>query len=189
MDKALRVRQTLIAFLDRDGVISRYYANDFTNKWEEFEFLPGAKEALRLLHQAGAKVIIISNQSGVNKGIYSRLTLKEIDRRMRAEITRAGGEITASYYCPHTAEEKCSCRKPGTGLIEQAVRKLKLNLEKSSVYFVGDSDTDIAAGKSAGLVTILVLSGKTILAEEVSGWPVKPDHIAPDLLGALKYIL
>jgi len=183
------VDKALIIFLDRDGVICRYYANDYTKDWESFQFLPGAKEALKNLHQAGAAVIIISNQSGVNKGIYSHQTLQEIDSKMKAEIARAGGKITASYYCPHTAEENCHCRKPRTGLIERAIRDLNLNLQRSVAYFVGDSETDIIAGKNAGLITILVLSGKTILAEEAAKWEVAPDHIAPDLLGALKYIL
>ena len=188
MDKAVRVRQTLI-FLDRDGVICRYLADDFTKSWEEFEFLPGAREALKLLKQAGAKVIIISNQSGINKGIYSTQDLDEIDRRMKKAIAASGGKITASYYCPHTPKEGCSCRKPGTEMVEKASSEHRLNLKKSSAYFVGDAETDIITGHRAGLVTILVLSGKTVLAKEAEDWAIKPDHIAPDLMGALKYIL
>ena len=189
MDEAVRARQAPIVFLDRDGVICRYLANDFTKSWEEFEFLPGAREALRLLNQAGAKVIIASNQSGVNKGIYSGDKLAEIDCKMKEAVAAAGGRITAAYYCPHTSEEGCSCRKPGAGLVEKAALDLHLDLEKSAAYFVGDAETDIVAGHKTGLVTILVLSGKTILAEETNPWPIKPDHIAPDLMGALKYIL
>ena len=189
MDKALRVKQTLIVFLDRDGVICRYFANDFTKSWEEFEFLSGAREALKLLNQAGAKVIIISNQSGVNKGIYSAKDLKKIDRRMAEAVTASGGRIDASFYCPHTSEEACFCRKPGTGLVKKAVSELHLDLKESAAYFVGDSETDIITGHRAGLITILVLSGQTVLAKETEGWTIKPDHIAPDLMGALKYIL
>jgi histidinol-phosphate phosphatase family protein len=189
VDKALRVKQTLIVFLDRDGVICRYFANDFTKSWEEFEFLPGAREALKLLNQAGAKVIIISNQSGVNKGIYSAKNLKEINRRMVEAVTASGGRIDASFYCPHTPAESCLCRKPGTKLVTKAVSKLHLNLKKSAAYFIGDSETDIITGHRAGLITILVLSGQTVLAKEAEGWKIKPDHIAPDLPGALKYIL
>lgn len=187
MDKA--VKQTPIVFLDRDGVICRYLADDFTKSWEEFEFLPGAKEALKLLNQARAKVIIISNQSGINRGIYSAQALKEIDHRMKKAIAFSGGKITASYYCPHTSQEGCSCRKPGTGLVEKAVSGQHLNLKDSAAYFVGDAETDIITGHKAGLVTILVLSGRTVLAEEAKNWAIKPDHIAPDLMGALKYIL
>ena len=189
MDKTLRARPPLIVFLDRDGVICRYLSDDFTKSWEEFEFLPGAKEALKLLNQARAKVIIISNQSGINRGIYPLEALKEIDREMVKAIAASGGKITASYYCPHTSEEGCPCRKPGTGLVKKAISEQRLKLKKSGDYFVGDTETDIITGHKAGLVTILVLSGKTVLAKEAKNWAIKPDHIAPDLMGALKYIL
>ena len=189
MDKTVRVRPPLIVFLDRDGVICRYFANDFTKSWEEFEFLPGAREALKLLNQAGARVVIISNQSGVNKGIYSAKDLKQIDRRMAEAVTASGGRIDASFYCPHTSEEACFCRKPGTGLVTKAVSELHLNPKESAAYFAGDSETDIITGHRAGLITILILSGQTVLAKETESWTIKPDHIAPDLMGALKYIL
>jgi len=183
------MRPPLIVFLDRDGVICRYFANDFTKSWEEFEFLPGAREALKMLNQAGARVIIISNQSGVNKGIYSAKDLKLIDRRMAEAVTASGGRIDASFYCPHTSEEACFCRKPGTGLVKKAVFELHLDLKESTAYFVGDSEIDIITGHRAGLITVLVLSGQTVLAKGTEGWTIKPDHIAPDLMGALKYIL
>jgi len=189
VDKALRVRKPQVVFLDRDGVICRYFANDFTKSWEEFEFLPGAREVLKLLNQAGARVIIISNQSGINKGIYSADDLKEINRRMVEAVVASGGRIDASFYCHHTPEEGCSCRKPGTGLVTKAVSELNLKLKESVAYFVGDSETDIITGHRTGLITILVLSGQTVLAKETEGWTIKPDHIAPDLPGALKYIL
>ena len=189
MDKAVRAGKSLVVFLDRDGVICRYFARDFTKSWEEFEFLPGARKALKLLNQAGARVIIISNQSGVNKGIYSAEDLKEIDRRMTEAVVVCGGRIDASFYCPHIPEEACLCRKPGTGLVTKAASELHLNLKESAVYFVGDSETDIITGHRADLTTILVLSGQTVLAKETEGWTIKPDHIAPDLPGALKYIL
>jgi histidinol-phosphate phosphatase family protein len=192
VDKALksrRVKPSLVVFLDRDGVICRYFARDFTKKWEEFEFLSGAREALKLLNQAGAKVIIISNQSGVNKGIYSAQDLQEIDCKMAEAVAASGGRIDASFYCPHTSEEACFCRKPGTGLVKKAVSDLRLDLKKSAAYFVGDAETDIITGHQAGLITILVLSGRTVLAKETNNWKIKPDHIAPDLMGALKYIL
>ena len=189
MDKAVRVKKPLIVFLDRDGVICRYFAHDFTKSWEEFEFLSGAREALKLLNQAGARVIIASNQSGINKGIYSAEKLKEIDRKMIEAVAACGGRIDASFYCPHTPAEACLCRKPGIGLVTKAVSELHLKLEESAGYFVGDSETDIIAGHQAGLITILVLSGQTVLPEETKGWKIQPDHIAPDLMGTLSYIL
>jgi D-glycero-D-manno-heptose 1,7-bisphosphate phosphatase len=192
VDKAVRVpkaKPPLVVFLDRDGVICRYFANDFTKSWEEFEFLAGAREALKLLNQAGAKVIVISNQSGINKGIYSTEDLKGIDRRMTEAVAASGGRIDASFYCPHTPAESCLCRKPGTGLVTKAVSELHLNLKESAAYFVGDAEIDVITGHRADLITILVLSGRTILANETEGWKIKPEHIAPDLMGAVKYIL
>ncbi|MFH0797403.1 MAG: HAD family hydrolase [Candidatus Omnitrophota bacterium] len=183
------VRQPLIVFLDRDGVISQFYADDYTKSWDEFKFLPGAKEALRILHQAGAVVFIVSNQSGVGKGLYTNQTLQDINHKMVDAIADAGGKVWASYYCPHTEEDGCFCRKPRTGLIKRASAEFKLDIKNSYAYLVGDSETDIIAGQQAGLLTILVLSGKTIMAKETESWSIRPDHIAPDLMGALKYIL
>lgn len=189
MDKAVRTGPPLVVFLDRDGVICRYFAKDWTKSWEEFEFLPGAREALKLLNQARATAVIISNQSGVNKGVFAAKSLEEIDRKMKEAVGASGGRIDAAFYCPHAPEEACRCRKPATGMVEKAVSELNLNLKKSVAYFVGDSETDIIAGHRSGLITILVLSGQTVLAKETEGWKIKPDHIAPDLMGALKYIL
>jgi len=163
VDKAVRIGPPLVVFLDRDGVICRYYARDLT--------------------------VVISNQSGVNKGIYSAKKLKEIDCGMKRAVNASGGRIDAAFYCPHTPDESCLCRKPGTGLVKKAVFELNLNPEKSIAYFVGDSETDIITGHRAGLITILVLSGQTVLAKETDDWKIKPEHIAPDLMGALKYIL
>ena len=189
MDKAVKTGHPLVVFLDRDGVICRYFAKDWTKSWEEFEFLSGAREALKLLNQVRAKTVIISNQSGVNKGVFAAESLEEIDRKMKEAVSASGGRIDAAFYCPHTPDESCLCRKPGTGLVRKAVYELNLDLKKSVAYFVGDSETDIITGHRAGLITILVLSGQTVLAKETEGWKIKPDHIAPDLMGALKYIL
>ena len=186
MDQALRA---LTVFLDRDGVISQFYADGYTKSWDEFKFLPGVKEALRFLNQSGAKVFIVSNQSGVNKGLYTYQDLLDIDRKMVDTITDVGGKVWASYYCPHTEEDVCFCRKPKTGLLERAVAEFKLDIQNSYAYLVGDSETDIIAGQKKGLITILVLSGKTVMAKETESWSIKPDHIAADLMGALKYIL
>lgn len=181
--------ETLNVFLDRDGVISCFYPGGYTRSWAEFEFIPGALEALRLLRQAGARVVVVSNQAGINQGLFSREDLDDVDRRMREEVSRAGGFIESSRYCPHTPEEECSCRKPGTGLIEGAVRELSLDLGQNPSYMVGDTEQDIVCGHRMGLVTVLVLSGRTVLREEAEKWKVGPDHVAADLLGAIDYII
>lgn len=178
MDKAL------IVFLDRDGVIC-----EFAKSWSEFRFLPGVREALRLLNEAGAIVVVVSNQAGVNRGLYTSANLAEIDRRMREAVAASGGRVHAAYYCPHTEEERCTCRKPAPGLFERAVRDLGLNLADSRACMVGDSECDIIAGRRLGLTAILVLSGATVTADQAGQWAVRPDHVAADLAGALDYII
>lgn len=179
--------QALTAFLDRDGVICEHYPGDFTRSWRDFRFLPGALEALRLLRQAGIRVAVVSNQSGVGRGFYSAADLDEIDRRMKEAVARSGGLISASSYCPHVEEAGCRCRKPRTGLITEAAARL--GGDPGRGWLVGDSETDIIAGSRCGLTTILVLSGATLDRAEAGKWPVRPDHVAADLGGALDFIL
>jgi histidinol-phosphate phosphatase family protein len=144
-------------FLDRDGVICRDRA-DYVKSWEEFRFIPGVKAALRALREAGITVLIITNQSVINRGILTREALDNLHRKMIRDITRAGGEISGIYYCPHRPEEGCDCRKPGTALLKQAAREHHLNLRKC--VFVGDTLKDLEAGKVVGCRTILVQTGQ-----------------------------
>ena len=178
-------------FIDRDGVINKdpggWTKYGYVSDWEEFEFLPGVEEALALLKNNGFKCVIISNQQGVGKGYYTEKILDNIDRKMREEIIRSGGDITASYYCVHLKEEDCSCRKPKGGMFIKAKEDLHIN-DLSNKFFIGDNETDIIAGKAAGLKTILVLTGKTTSKRAVS-WEIKPDHICLNLIEAAKFII
>lgn len=146
-----------VLFLDRDGVICRDRA-DYVKSWEEFRFIPGVKAALRALREAGITVLIITNQSVINRGIVTREALDSLHRRMIRDIARAGGEISGIYYCPHRPDEGCDCRKPGTALLKQAAREHRLNLKKC--VFVGDTLKDLEAGKGVGCRTILVQTGQ-----------------------------
>ncbi|MCK4244271.1 MAG: HAD family hydrolase [Candidatus Omnitrophica bacterium] len=177
-----------IVFLDRDGVISKYYPGDWSKKWEEFSFLPKAKEALKRLTKANYRIVIISNQAGVNKGLFGPKILRYITKRMKEEVKKSGGKIKKVYYCPHQEEDNCLCRKPKVGLFKKAERDLGyIDFEKT--FFVGDSEVDILAGKNIGSKTILVLSGKTKSKEETKDWQKQPDYIATDLLSATEIIL
>jgi D-glycero-D-manno-heptose 1,7-bisphosphate phosphatase len=146
-----------VLFLDRDGVICRDRA-DYVKSWEEFRFIPGVKAALRALREAGITVLIITNQSVINRGIVTREALDSLHRKMIRDIARAGGEISGIYYCPHRPDEGCDCRKPGTALLKQAARDHRLNLKKC--VFVGDTLKDLEAGKGIGCRTILVQTGQ-----------------------------
>lgn len=130
--------------------------------------------------------MVISNQQCVGKGIISEEELMDIDSRMKSSIKDAGGEIAASFYCMHRKEEECACRKPATGLFDLAVRDLGIE-DLSEFYIIGDSERDIAAGKSAGVKTILVLSGKTT-PEKAGELKCAPDLVCEDLYDAMERI-
>lgn len=173
-------------FLDRDGVINRATAKRYVTRWSEFQFLPGALRALRRLEGDGRKVVILSNQAGVGRGIMSRSQLDLITRRMLAAIRRAGGRVDAVYYCTHTPGAGCGCRKPKTGLIRRACRRLRIDPERS--FLVGDNATDIQMGHSARCRTVLVLSGVST-RRDARGMAARPDRVARDLAQAIQWIL
>ena len=173
-----------IIFLDRDGVINRDPGfGGYVTSWREFEFLPGALEALKKLNQTGYEAIIISNQAGLAKGLYTQSNLDEMTRNMLEKIEQSGGKIRSVHYCPHRDEDNCDCRKPKTGLFFQATKDLQVNF--ADTFFVGDNRRDMLAGKAVGCKTIFVLSGNTKLED----LDVKPNFIARDLLQAVDKVI
>jgi D-glycero-D-manno-heptose 1,7-bisphosphate phosphatase len=142
-------------FLDRDGVLNRKPAGGkFVTCWEEFELLPGVAEAIVTLNRTGRKAIVASNQRGVALGFYSLEELAAMHEQLGAELAAAGAHLDAIYVCPHDAGQ-CSCRKPLTGLFEQAFRDFPSAAAENSVM-VGDSLRDIEAGRRMGMRTVLV---------------------------------
>lgn len=137
-------------FLDRDGVINRKVpVKDFVKNTDELVYLPNVKETITSIKKQGYLVIIISNQSGINRGIIKKEDLDKINGKLKNEL-----HIDAFYYCPHLPDENCPCRKPKTGLIEQAVKDF--NIDVKSSFFIGDNDYDMKAGQSAGCKTIII---------------------------------
>ena len=177
-------------FMDRDGVINKdpggWTEHDYVTRWEDFHFLPGAKEALALLKSKGYDIIVISNQGGVSKNYFSKSVLDDITGKMLEEIEAAGGCIKKAYYCIHQDNDGCDCRKPKTGLFKQAEKEL--GIKAGGAWFIGDGNMDVEAGKAAGLKTALVLSGKSA-SGDVKEWDTKPDYIFKDLLEAVKFIV
>jgi len=180
-----------VIFLDRDGVINKY-PGDFlyVTSWENFSFLPYVKPALKKLNAAGFKIFVISNQAGVSKGAYSQSALDLITRNMLSEFQKHKIKIEGVFYCIHHPDDNCGCRKPKAGLLHKAIAKLKetgndINISKS--YFIGDTQRDIQTGKSIGLKTILVFSGKE-KPENRNHWEHLPDFTAGDLREAVKII-
>ena len=178
-----------LVFLDRDGVINKFPGNgNYVTKVKDFHFLPGVFEALETLTDEGFKIFVISNQAGVGKGIYSKLKLQKITRKMLAEIRKRGGKIEKVFYCTHRSDYGCDCRKPAIGSVRRALGLMdkKIHLAKKA-FFVGDTESDILAGHNAGCKTIFVLSGRED-RRHMRGWKVKPDHVVNDLLEATRII-
>ena len=143
-------------FLDRDGVIN-VERGTYTTTIDEWEWASGAFDGLRKLKDAGFKVIVITNQACIAKGLQTEKGLAELHAFMLDEIKKNGGDILRIYHCPHQTSDGCSCRKPEPGMILQAAREFGIDLSKT--FMVGDSLRDMEAGRKAGTRTILIDSG------------------------------
>lgn len=178
-------------FIDRDGVINKdpggWTKTNYVTNWKDFHFVPGALEALKILKEKNIKVIVASNQAGINKGLYTNEELSKVNSLMLKEIESFGGAVEEVFYCIHKDEDKCECRKPMPGMLEMAAKKY--HIEPKTTYFIGDANTDVVAGKRAGCKSILVLSGKTPRSD-VETWNPKdkPDYIFANLLEAVKWL-
>lgn len=136
------------AFLDRDGVLN--VDHGYVHRPEQLEWVAGAPESVRLLNEAGYYVLVITNQSGVARGFFDEAAVKSFHANMQNVLAGKGAHIDAFYYCPHHPEGTvkafamaCSCRKPRTGMLEQAARERPIDLDRS--FFIGDKDADMAA--------------------------------------------
>ena len=144
-------------FIDRDGVICRN-RDDYVKSWDEFIFLPGALEALARLARLDLYIVVVTNQSAINRGIVSAEVVEDINVRMVRAIEAAGGRVDRVMYCPHRPDEHCDCRKPQPGMLLTAANDLGVDLSQS--YLVGDAETDIQAGRAVRCHRYLVLTGR-----------------------------
>ena len=176
-----------VVFLDRDGVIN-WDSPDYIKSWEEFEFFPKSIEAIRLLNVNGFATIIITNQSVINRNMVSKEGLEYIHALMKKAVQSGGGEIKDIFYCPHTPEDGCDCRKPEPGLIYQAQKKYQIDLPSS--IMVGDSAKDIECARRAGCgLSVLVKSENFSNAERLlSEKKILPDYTASNLYDAVIWI-
>jgi D-glycero-D-manno-heptose 1,7-bisphosphate phosphatase len=172
--------------LDRDGVINRRMPHGYVTSWTQFEFLPRAVDALKLLAAKGYKVIVVSNQACVSKGLMSSDALADVTRRFLEEVENNGGRIDGVYYCPHQDRDGCDCRKPKPGLLLQAQREHGFALAET--FMVGDSEGDLMAAHEAGCPAILVGTGEPARAE-AQLLPYGPRAIAEDLYEAVQLVL
>jgi D-glycero-D-manno-heptose 1,7-bisphosphate phosphatase len=146
-----------VVLLDRDGVINED-SDDYIKSPQEWEPIAGSLEAIGLLAQHGFRVVVITNQSGVARGLFSLDVLGQIHAKMERSIEAHGGKLEGIYYCPHGPEDFCECRKPKPGMFNQVANDLGLNL--AGVPAIGDSYRDLEAARSAGASPILVQTGK-----------------------------
>lgn len=151
-----------VIFLDRDGVINKKAPKaEYVKSWDEFEFLPGSKDAIKLLSQHGYKIFIITNQAGIARGVMTEDDLKTIHSNLKSEFEKENVKIEDIYYCPHGWDDGCECRKPKPGMFFRVAREHDLDLSKS--IFIGDDKRDLEAGNAAGCRTLLVNSELSLL--------------------------
>lgn len=175
------------AFVDRDGTLGPdlHYLDDP----DRLEIYRGVPEGLRLLRAAGFVLVCITNQSGVERGLYTEATVRAIHDRMQARLASRGAALDAIYFCPHAPAHGCGCRKPGTELFEQARREHGLTFEGSVV--IGDRAIDVQAGRRLGLTTVLVPEPglEEQVARELAEHHVVPDIVARSFMDAVGRIL
>jgi D,D-heptose 1,7-bisphosphate phosphatase len=169
-------------FMDRDGVIcedKNLFDRGYPlTKPEHFDWIPESKKAFSILSSLeDFLLVIVTNQSIINKGLLSIEDFHKINKPIYDELKKYNSKLDGLYFCPHIPEERCSCRKPEIGLLLKAKREMNINLEES--YFIGDKTSDIKAGKDAGCKTILVLTG---YAGRDNQFNLKPDFIINNLL-------
>jgi D-glycero-D-manno-heptose 1,7-bisphosphate phosphatase len=179
-------------FLDRDGTLLEEAG--YLDRLERLVFFPFAIDAIRLLNRAGYAIVVVTNQSGVGRGMYAEDFVIRAHQVVDERVRVGGGQIDGYYYCPHhpTAEiEKyrldCDCRKPGPGMLRQAAADLDLDLSRS--FAIGDKWTDVQAGRAAGASGILVRTGYGRSSEMGRRNGVEPVAVVDDVISAAAWIL
>jgi D-glycero-D-manno-heptose 1,7-bisphosphate phosphatase len=196
LNQQVKYNETIVAegwmkravFLDRDGTIN--IEKDYLYQVNDFEFIPGVPEAIRLLNQAGLFVVVVTNQSGVARGYYTEDDVINLHRHISCELKMSGAHVDAWLYCPHHPSGRgsyslpCNCRKPLPGMLHEAARRYDIDLENSII--IGDKLADIGAGEAAGCRAVLVRTGYGADEEKLAA---PQTVVCDDLLSAVKYLL
>jgi len=179
-----------IAFLDRDGVINQYLPGEYVQTPRDLIILPGVVEAIRMLNNAGWHVAMVTNQQGIGKGLMTPADLDAIHAKLYAALDAIDARIDAVRVCPHLAAAACSCRKPKPGMILDIAAELGADV-RNAVFF-GDTDSDAAAARAAGVGAFhLILGGKRTAEDalQTKYFPTPPDGVFPNLISAVTTLL
>ena len=166
-----------LVVLDRDGTIN-HDSDQYIKSPAEWKPIKGSLEAIARLTQAGFRVVVATNQSGIGQGLFDMATLNAIHDTMHRAVHQAGGRIDAIFFCPHARDSNCECRKPKPGMLLEIAKRLNVDLE--GVPAVGDSLRDLQAAAAAGAQPVLVLTGKGRKTREAGGLP-QGTVVYPDL--------
>ena len=180
-------------FLDRDGTLNVNFG--YVHRWQDWEWIDGAIEALKSLQDAGFSLVIVTNQAGIARGYYQPADVEALHDWMRAELLVHGVELSGIYYCPHHPDfgetRHCNCRKPQAGMLVQAAQDLCLDLEQS--WIIGDRLTDAAAGLKAGTKAVVIgtQTAEEFLQSVSDQWGFAPDQliVEPNIGAAVARIL
>ena len=184
-DGVVPTRAGKLIVLDRDGVIN-YDSDQFIKSPDEWRPVPGSLEAIARLNNAGYRVVVATNQSGIGRGLFDMGMLNTIHEKMHRALAHAGGRLDAVFFCPHTADSKCDCRKPKPGMLMEIGKRF--NAELTGVPCIGDSLRDLEAAESVGAQPMLVLTGKGEKTLRDGNFP-RSTVIFPDLAFAVSALL
>ncbi len=154
--------------LDRDGTIN-HDSDQYVKSPAEWKPLPGALEAIARMTQAGYRIAVATNQSGIARGLFDTSTLLDIHNMLSRAVNQAGGRIDAFFFCPHAADSRCECRKPEPGMLRQISDRFGVPLH--GIYMVGDALRDVQAASAVGATPVLVLTGKGRQTQKAGGLP------------------
>ena len=160
----LHIDKSWTLFLDRDGVINKKIDDDYVRSLDQFEWLPGVIESIKKLSSLFGRIIIITNQQGIGKGLMTEEAVESIHEHIIQSIKQAGGKIDGVYYAPHLKSENSEFRKPNIGMAMQAKKDFP-EIDFSKSIMVGDSRSDMEFGKKAGMKTVFILNGKKNLSD------------------------
>ncbi|MGN6390472.1 MAG: D-glycero-beta-D-manno-heptose 1,7-bisphosphate 7-phosphatase [Burkholderiaceae bacterium] len=174
-----------LIILDRDGVIN-HDSDAFIKSPDEWVPIPGALAAMARLKQAGYRIVVATNQSGVARGLFDMATLNAIHQKLHAAAMQAGADVDAIFFCPHAADDDCDCRKPRAGMLQEIGRRYEVGLK--GVPSVGDSLRDLQAAYIVGCAPYLVRTGKGATTLKKGGLP-PGTVVCDDLAGVVDVLL